>query len=265
MIPKLAIATLAAAGGMFGQVPAARPAFDSFEVATVKPPAPDVKGRYIRMESAHQFVARNHALHTLIAAAYNLSPRAILGGPAWFDSEHFDILAKTPGEVRPNLDEQMAMLRKLLADRFQLAFHHEPKEMAYYALMVAKGGPKMKESTLAPDGSPQGPPPLIFVLAPQLVRLPARYATIGEFASVLQRAALDHPVVDKTGLSGRYDFDLEFAPDESVFGGILKAPDDATKPSLFSAVQQQLGLKLVATRGLVDAMVIDRAERPTEN
>src|ERR1700681_4418444 len=92
----------------------------SFEVATIKPGDPDVRaGRFIRMQSTHQFQARNHALRTLIAAAYNLSPKAISGGPAWVDSEKFDIIAETPGDTRPNLDQQMAMLRKLLEDRFK--------------------------------------------------------------------------------------------------------------------------------------------------
>jgi len=252
--------------GMFAQSPAARPAFDEFEVATIKPTDPDFRGRFIRMESAHQLVARNHALNTLIAAAYNLNPRAISGGPAWIESDRYDILAKAPGEVRPNLDEQMAMLRKLLADRFKLTFHREQKELSIYALTVAKSGSKLKESTVSPDESPIGPPPLIFVVTPPAVRLPGRYATMGELASVFQRGALDRPVVDKTGLSGRYDFDLEFTPDDTQFSGALGGlPGDSPLPGLFTAIQQQLGLRLEATKGPVDVLVVDRAERPSEN
>lgn len=218
------------------------------------------------MASAHEFTARNHALLTLIAAAYNISPQAISGGPGWVESDHYDIVAKAPGEVRPNPDEQMAMLRKLLADRFQLRFHREKKELHVYALTVAKGGAKLKESTVSPDASPEGPPPLIFVVSPQSVRLPGRNATMADLASVLQRAALDNPVLDRTGLSARYDFDLEFAPDETVFGGALgKGPEDSTRPGLFAAIQQQLGIRLEATRGAVDAIVIDRVERPSAN
>lgn len=248
-----------ATGGLWAQSP-------EFEVASIKPSPAAATGRWIRMTSAQQFAANNHTLKTLIAAAYNLNPRAISGGPAWVDSEHFDIVAKTPGEPPPNLDQQMAMLRKLLADRFQLTFHREQKELRVYALTVAKGGPKLTESTVAPDAAPEGPPALIFVVSPLQVRLPAKHATMGELASVLQRAALDYPVLDRTGLSARYDFDLEFAPDETVFGGALgKGAEDSATPGLLAAITQQLGLKLEATKGMVDAFVIDRAERPSGN
>src|ERR1035438_361423 len=196
------------AGGMFAQSTATRPGFAEFEVASIKPTPPGAAGRWIRMQGAHEFTAKNHALKTLIAAAYNLNPNAISGGPAWVDSDRYDIVAKVPGEIRPNLDEQMLMLRKLLADRFQLTFHREPRELHIYALTIAKGGPKLKESTVSPDASPEGPPPLVFVVSPQLVRLPGRNATMADLASVMQRAALDYPVLDQTGLSARYDFDL---------------------------------------------------------
>jgi uncharacterized protein (TIGR03435 family) len=258
-------ALILAAGGISAQSPV-RPKFDEFEVASIKPADPAAPGRFIRMQSANRFIAKNHTLKTLIAAAYNLNPRAISGAPALIDSDHYDILAKTPGEIRPNLEEQMAMLRKLLADRFKLTFHREPKELSIYALTVAKNGPRLKESTVSPDASPEGPPPLIFVVSPQLIRLPGRSATMAELASVMQRAALDHPVVDRTGLSGRYDFDLEFAPDETQFGGAFsRATDDSTRLDLTAAIQQQLGLRLEATKGLVDVLVVDHAERPSEN
>jgi len=254
------------ASGAFAQPAPARPSFAGFEVATIKPAAPGEGGRWIRMLTTNEFAAKNHALKTLIAAAYNLSPRAISGGPAWVDSVRYDILARTPGGVRPNLNEQMSMLRSLLSDRFRLEFHREPQELRSYALTIAKAGPKLKESTVSSDVAPQGPPPLIFVVSPQLVRLPGRSATMVELASVLQRAALDDPVLDKTGLTARYDFDLEFTPDETVFGGVLgKGVDDSAKPGLFAAIQQQLGLKLEKTRGTVDVLVIDHVERPSEN
>jgi uncharacterized protein (TIGR03435 family) len=259
-------ALLMLSAATFAQTPAARPKFDEFEVASIKKADPDVLGRYIRMQTAHQFLAHNHALKTLIAAAYDVSPQAISGGPAWVESERYEILAKAPNEIRPNLKEQMTMLRALLADRFKLAFHRERKEMPVYALTAAKGGSKLKESTVSPDAVPEGPPALVFVVTPGVLRLNARYASMDEFASLLQRSALERPVVDETGLSGRYDFDLEFAIDETLFGGALgKGSDDSTKPGLFAALQEQLGLKLAATRGPVAVLVIDHAELPSEN
>lgn len=239
----------------------------SFEVATVKATDPEWRGgRYVRMKTAHELEARNFTLKMLVATAYNLSPKAISGGPAWVDGEHFDILAKAPGERRPTLDEQMAMLRALIAERFAVRYHREKRELPVFALTVARDGPKLKASTFDVDASPQGPPLLAFVLAPAVVRLPGKWVTIGELAAVMQRAALDRPVVDQTGLTGRYDFDLEFAPDESLFGGVLgKAPDDGTRPGFFAALREQLGLRLEATRGVVEMFVFDAAARPSEN
>lgn len=233
----------------------------AFEVATIKPVSPDAKtGRYIIMQGTNRFVAKYYTLKLMIAAAYDLSPKVISGGPGWMESDHYDIVAVTPGAERPTHDEQMAMLRSLLAERFKLGFHREPKEFSIYVLEVAKGGPKLKEST-APASDPAQ---LISTVYPQHIHLPARNATMGEFASLLQRALLDRPVVDKTGLAGRYDFDLEWAPDETQFGGeVPVAPSDAPSPPFFTAIEQQLGLRIEATRGVVQALVVDRAERPT--
>lgn len=233
----------------------------AFEVATIKPVSPDAKtGRYIIMQGTNRFVAKYYTLKLMIAAAYDLSPKVISGGPGWMESDHYDIVAVTPGAELPTHDEQMAMLRSLLAERFKLGFHREPKEFSIYVLEVAKGGPKLKEST-APASDPAQ---LISTVYPQHIHLPARNATMGEFASLLQRALLDRPVVDKTGLAGRYDFDLEWAPDETQFGGeVPVAPSDAPSPPFFTAIEQQLGLRIEATRGVVQALVVDRAERPT--
>ena len=235
----------------------------SFEVATIKPSAPDAKaGRYITMQGTNRFVVKYYTLKLMIAAAYNLSPKVVSGGPAWVDSDHFDILALTPGNTRPSQSEQMAMLRGLLAEEFKLRFHREEKEFSIYALEVAKGGPKLKESTAAPSDPTQ----LISTVYPQRIHLPAKNATMGDFGSLLQRALLDRPVVDKTGLTSRYDFDLDWAPDETQFGGeVPVAPADAQEPPFFTAIEQQLGLRLEATRGMVSALVIDHAERANEN
>jgi uncharacterized protein (TIGR03435 family) len=250
------------------QSPAGRPKLDAFEVATIKPTSPDWSGgRYIRMEGAHEFVARNHVLRTLIAAAYNLNPKTVSGGPSWADSNHFDIVAETPGDTPPSYYEQMTMLQKLLADRFGLTFHREQKQLPVYALRVANGPAKLKTNTASPDSFPQGPPPLIFSVSSTTIKLPARYASMAELASVFQRAVLDRPVLDETGLSGRYDFDLEFMPDETEWGGAFAGRENiaSDKPGLYTAIQEQLGLKLEATTGPVETLVIDRIEPPSPN
>ena len=240
-------------------------------MATIKPVEADApKGRYIVMQGVNRFVEKDYTLKLLIAAAYDLNPHTISGGPSWIDSDHYDILALTPGDTRPDRDAQMAMLRTLLADRFKLTFHREPKEFSIYALEIAKGGAKLeakdgtglRESTAPPDD----PPKLITTVYPQKLVLPARNATMAEFVSLLQRAVLDRPVVDRTGLTGRYDFDLEWAPDETQFGGeVGVASPDAQSAPFFTAIQQQLGLRLEATRGPVEALVVDTAERPSPN
>ena len=240
---------------------------EPFEVAAIKPTSPEwTAGRFLGMESGNRFIARNHSLKTLIAAAYNLSPHTIIGGPEWAESQRFDILAKTPGNSRPTLEQQMSMLRALLAERFQLTHHLEERTLPVYSLTLARSGAKLKESVEPFTQSPAGPPPLIFVISPQLVRLPGRFATTADLASVLQRSALDRPVLDNTGLTARYDFDLEFTPDESLFGGVLgKPPHYAHTPGLFTAIQHQLGLRLEPTRGPVAMFVIENASRPAEN
>jgi uncharacterized protein (TIGR03435 family) len=162
----------------------------------------------------------------------------------------------------------MVMLRKLLAERFNLTFHREKKEFSIYELTVAKGGPKMAASTAPFDEASNVTSTLFPASSGGIDRalMPAHNVTMQEFASVLQRGILDRPVVNNTGLSGRYDFDLEWTPDESQFGGQLPpcAPD-TPKPGLFAAMQQQMGLRIEAARGPLETLVIDRLDRPSEN
>ena len=235
----------------------------AFEVATVKPVDPAPKsGRFLKMETDRRFVARNFPVKLLLAAAYDLPPKAISGGPAWMDSDLYDIEAVTPGQKRPSRNEQMAMLRALLVDRFQLKIHREPKEFAIYVLSVAKGGPKLRPSNLPADA----PSNVICTVYPERITLPARNVTLDEVTKMMQRAIFDRPVVDKTGVTGRYDFDLSWAPDETQFGGqIPPATTAATDPPLFLALQEQVGLRLESTRGPISTLVVDRLERPSAN
>jgi uncharacterized protein (TIGR03435 family) len=244
----------------FARAPSARPKFDAFEVATVKPVDVDAKaGRTFRMDGMHRWVARNFTLEALIALAYDMNPRTISGGPEWMDSQHFNIEAVTPGDIAPTRQEQMQMLRALLVERFGLKFHRQEKEMPIYALTVTKGGPKLRAAA-KPDDQPQ----IYGVVYPDKIQVPARSVTMDDFVAMLQRATLDRPTVNRTGLAGKYDFDLMWAQDETQYGGqVPVAPDDASNPPLFTALQEQLGLKLEATRGMVAAMVVDGAVKPS--
>ncbi len=236
-----------------------RPKFESFEVATVKSVEPDAKaGRMFRMEGTHRWVATNFTAKALIALGYDLNPRTISGGPGWMDSQHFNIEGVTPGDVAPTRLEQMRMLRALLVERFGLSFHRQDKEMAIYELSVAKGGPKLKVAA-----APDDPPKIVGVVYPDRIEVPARSVSMDDFVAMLQRATLDKPTVNRTGLTGKYDFDLKFAQDETQYGGeVPKAPEDAQSPSLFRAVQEQLGLRLDAVRGSVSTMVVDSLMKP---
>jgi uncharacterized protein (TIGR03435 family) len=233
----------------------------AFEVATIKPVDPGPKaGRFMRMEGTHRFEARNYTLRLLIAAAYDLNPRTISGGPSWADSDKFEIHAVTPGDSAPNHDAQMLMLRTLLTERFHLAFHRQSKDFAIYEITVAKGGP-----TLAPTLTPGAEPQVTSIVYADKMVMPARNATISDLARVMQRAILDRPVVDRTGLTGRYNFNLEWAPDETQFGGEMPPMTDSQSPPLLIAMQQQLGLQMKAVKGPVDAMVIERVQKPSGN
>ncbi|HEX3939919.1 MAG TPA: TIGR03435 family protein, partial [Acidobacteriaceae bacterium] len=204
VIRSIALAVLIlAVSGAFAEsappVPGEQPqTFDVAEIQQVEPG--DKAPRFIVMQGPHRFVVKDYTLTLLVAAAYDLNPRTISGGPAWAGSDHYDITAIAPGEVSPSRDAQMAMLRRLLSDRFHLVFHREQKEFSIYELKTASGGAKLTPSTALADQ----PPALISVVHPGNIVLPARNATMGEFVSVLQRAILDRPVVDKTGLSRRF-------------------------------------------------------------
>ncbi len=236
-----------------------RPQFEAFEVATVRPVEPGQKaGRFFKMNGPHRWIATNFTLENLIALAYDLNPKTISGGPEWMDTQHFNIEAITPGDVAPTRPEQMQMLRALLVERFHLTFHRQEKEFSIYELTVAKGGPKLRAAA-----NPEAPQVLVGVVYPGKIEIPAKNVTMDDFVAMLQRATLDRPTVNKTGLTGKYDFTLDWAQDETQYGGeVAKAAEDTQAPPLFVAVQEQLGLKLTATRGMVKAMVVDTAERP---
>ena len=242
-------------------VPMAADTSPAFEVATIKPGNPDTPGKFISMRG-RQVTATNQTLIDLISFAYGVHPRQIVGAPSWAETDKFDVNGEPDAKGQPNLEQVKIMLQKLLTDRFQLTFHRDKKELSVYVLTVGKGGHKLTPSSADPNASPR----LVFV---KLGVLPAGNASVDELAGQLQGVVLDKPVLNQTGLAGRWDFTLRWTPDSSQFigfgGGTAPPPDPDAPPDLFTAIQQQLGLKLESTRTPADVFVIDRAQRPSAN
>jgi uncharacterized protein (TIGR03435 family) len=232
-----------------------------FDVTVIKPSDLGAPGKGIRVQG-RQLSTLNFSVSDMITFAYGIHVRQITGAPAWIESEKYNVTAKPAGEGQPNTKQWKIMLQKMLADRFQLTFHHEKKELSVYAITLGKNGPKLTKSAGDPNGLyGAGGPPGAFS---------ARNANMGDFAEVMQSTMLDRPVVDQTGLSGRFDFQLKFTPDETQYAGagarVPPPADDATAPpDLFTALQEQLGLKLQATKAPVDVIVIDRVQKPSAN
>jgi uncharacterized protein (TIGR03435 family) len=230
-----------------------------FEVATIKPVAtPDPNRAYDRTEG-RRFLAHHMTLRDLIMMANHVDAREIAGGPAWVASDEYDVEA-VAGENSQWPDQREAMLKKLLADRFQLAFHREQRTLPVYELVIAKGGSKLKA---ADTGAHSG------ASCEHFGSCNFHNEPLAHFSRWLAYAVLDRPVIDKTGLAETYDFTLRWTPDESQFTTSgLRAPQaagDAVTPPLFVAIEEQLGLKLVPEKMPAEVLVIDRAERPSEN
>ncbi|HLY43137.1 MAG TPA: TIGR03435 family protein [Terracidiphilus sp.] len=237
-------------------------AHPTFEVATIKPTKPDEQRKFFIVRGA-EFLTVNTSLNDLIGFAYDVHSKQVIGGPAWMSEKKFDIEAKPDIAGAPNREQVLAMVQKLLADRFQLKFHKEKQELSAYVLTVGKAGPKMTRDTENPNGLPG----LFFQ---KLGVLTVRNATMADFSHLMQSAVLDRPVVDQTSLDGKWDFVLKWTPDESQFGGMgikVPPPTDAADapPPLVTAIQEQIGLKLDAGKAPVDVLVLDHVEEPSAN
>ncbi len=237
-------------------------AHPGIEVATIKPTKPDQQGKIITVRGA-ELVTVGFTLGDLVKFAYTLQDKQIVNAPDWLGSDRFDINAKPDQPGMPNGDQLKGIVQKLLADRFALKFHNESKEMSAYVLSVGKDGPKMTKS----DADPKGLPGLFFG---PIGTLHVRNATMADFTGLMQSAVLDRPVVDRTQLPGKWDFVLKWTPDETQFVGLgvkVPPPTDAADapPPLFTAIQEQLDLKLEATKTQVPVLVIDHVDHPSPN
>jgi uncharacterized protein (TIGR03435 family) len=267
-----------------GQTPA-------FDVASIKPNRSGPGESLAGFQPGGRFVSRNMPLRNLIGLAYGtplpLRPFQVVAGPSWVNTDGFDIDAKAPTEF-PEAQARFSvtgelMLRSLLAERFKLSVHDEVRDLPVYALVTArrdgKLGPQLRRSsgedcvTAAPGGgastsreaSGSQPCATVFFTPPR--RRSIRSAPFNIIVRFLQNAVVDRVVLDRTELTGTFSLDVDYALDErpEPAGATAPAPLEQNAPSLFTAIQEQLGLKLDSTRGPVKVIVIDRAERPTED
>jgi uncharacterized protein (TIGR03435 family) len=261
----LAVAASLAVISFAQTVPPAAATHPVFEVTTVKHNKSGGTGSHSNFQNGY-FIASNILLKNLIQySAYGVPEPRILGGPKWLNSERFDIEAKmdsvaadrlrTLGREQRKLQTQ-GIFQQLLADRFKMRIHWETRDLPVYALVVAKKGPILhswKESDGSGTSASNG-------------QLGATGATMAEIASALTQdlsKELGRVVIDKTGIDGRYNITLKWTPETDTTEGT--APPTDAGPSIFTAIQEQLGLKLQSTKGPVQILVIDHVEMPTEN
>jgi uncharacterized protein (TIGR03435 family) len=293
------VAGCLAAGGLAAQSPQPPAAAPAFEVASIKPNNSG-DGRVMMQNQPGRYVATNITLRLLLRIAYQVQDFQMTGGPSWLNSDHFDINAKVPDEFRDQPPMRPGggpgplplMIRALLADRFKLAVHNETKDSPIYALVLARSdgrlGPGLTKSETdceaffaagrrhgVPMPPPPGPPrpgesiPCGVRIGPGTLAMGG--SPLSQFANSLGMFA-GRIVLDRTGLAGNYDIALTWTPDQMPRpAGDGPAPQingvavDPNGPSLFTAVPEQLGLKLDSQRGPVDTLVIDHAEKPVEN
>jgi uncharacterized protein (TIGR03435 family) len=245
------------------------PAAPAFEVASVKPnTSGDSSSRTSGRDSS--FIATNTTVKMLILTAFNVKGFQLAGGPAWIESERFDVNGRPPEGVKYS----RAMLRTLLEARFKLVTHTETREQPIYALVLARPdgrlGPQIKptatlDCTPAPGANPAGPLVSPCGLNSTVGGAAGKLTAVGQplegLAATLGNFELGRQVIDRTGLTGKYDFELQWSSDTLRAMGTTDAA--AAAPGVFTALQEQLGLRLDSQRGPVEFVIIDSIDRPT--
>ena len=227
----------------------------AFEVASIKPSEPGATGGGIRpLLGGRTYIARNVPVRLMIKLMYKITDSQISGGPDWMNAALFDIEARAPRAS--NIDDLHEMFKNLLAERFGLRFHNETRELPLFALTVDKSGSRMKIS----ESNKEFEIPIQPVARGKITgeRVPMPY-----FAWFLSQQ-LNQPVVDKTGLDRFYDFQLEWRPEAPV-GVDAPSGDTSDAPDFFTALRQELGLKLEKQKGPVQVMMIDHLDKPSAN
>jgi uncharacterized protein (TIGR03435 family) len=281
MLRALAVASLVLGSCHAFAQPAAAPR-PEFEVASIKLNKSADFRAMIMPARGGRFTANNIPLQLLITLAYRIKDFQLSGAPPWLTSERYDIEAKAEKDPGGEFDAMLPLLQTLLEDRLQLKFHRETKELSVYALVVAKAG-KLHEAegecgprptTLPPPPEPGKLPAAPcggFFMFPG--RLSGQKVSISQLIDSLSRFT-NRVVLDKTNLTGKYDINLDYTPEQGQGqapppppppGMPPLPPIDPNGPSLFTALQEQLGLKLESQKGPVEMLVIDHVERPSEN
>ena len=231
----------------------AKDATPQFEVAVIKPADPNNES-YGFHTSGRQVFIENQSLSKLISFAYAVHQSQIVDAPSWVAHDRFDIRGVPDVPGYPDLKQYQMMVQKLLTDRFHLQFRRDQRELTVYAITVLKSGSKITKSAGDPDGLPdqtgygKG--------GAQIMKFTNN--TMSDLALCMQEY-LDKPVLDNTGLKGRYDFTLTWTPDMTAVS------DTSTAPGVFTAFQEQLGLKLQLTKEPTGVLVVERIERPSDN
>jgi uncharacterized protein (TIGR03435 family) len=246
----------------------------SFEVTSIRPSRPEDLRQAVFFQPG-RFIARAATIKLLIAVAYNVHPFQISGGPSWVNSKRYNILAKQSDAIAEQLrrlspdkrsEMQAILLQSLLVGRFDLTVSHKSKELPVYTLVVATNGPKLSQSTSADKNMD---------IQVGQSELTAKSLSMATFTVVLANQ-LDRTVLDQTGLAGTYDFEVQWARSQTISGmpsdqrgsapeTEAVPPVDSSGPSFFTAIQEQLGLKLQSTKAPVDTIVIKHVESPSEN
>jgi uncharacterized protein (TIGR03435 family) len=247
-----------------GQTPGA-PSSKAFEVASIKLTDPNFAGKLIQTPGPGRIAFRGQTLADLVGFAFDIDSRLVIGIPTAFSATRYDVVATSDqiGTATATFgrNDVRLMLEALLVERFKLVSRRDTREVPVYGLYVANGGHRLKARSEVDAGAPLS---MLF----QGANLPARNVPMSLFVDGLQKAVLDRPVIDNTGLRGNFDFDLTWRPDPSQFGGrggTMPAASDPDRADIFTAVQEQLGLKLQPEKGPTTVIVVVAVERPSED
>lgn len=234
-----------------------------FDAVSIKPSAPDAHGGGFNLSPGH-LNAKNQSLRDLVSFAWDLQAYQLSGGPSWAETDRYEVIATFPASTTNH--DRALMMQSMLADRFGLTIRHDSKEISGYALTAGRNGHKLHSPVAADPGMMLGRS-----RATGQRTLTASSQSMANFASILSDL-LGRPVEDRTGIAGQFDFSMEWTPDpvDGRAGGpggkVIPPPDpEQTGPTIFTAIQETLGLKLETAKVKIGTVIIEKAEKPSAN